>query len=41
MPEAVKERHDGLLGVALDPIVVALVNGMKELSQRISKLESE
>jgi len=41
LPEAVKERHDGLLGVALDPIVVALVNGMKELSQRISKLESE
>jgi hypothetical protein len=30
-----------MLGVSLDPIVVALVNGMKELATRMSALEDK
>lgn len=41
IPEAVRERDDGMLGVSLDPIVAALVNGMKELAQRIDKMENK
>jgi hypothetical protein len=41
IPEAVRERNDGVLGVSLDPIVAALVNGMKELAQRIDKMENK
>jgi len=42
MPHAVWEidPEDHRLGIALDPIVVALVNAMKEMAQRIEQLES-
>jgi len=43
IPHAVHEVYEEshTLGVALDPIVVALVNGMKQLAQRIEQLESK
>jgi hypothetical protein len=45
LPEAVsvygQEEEDPMLGVSLDPIVVALVNGMKELATRMSALEDK
>jgi hypothetical protein len=43
MPHAVMNVGEGeeILSVALDPIVVALVNGMKELATRMSALENK
>jgi hypothetical protein len=38
-PCAVHVTHGEMLGVSLDPIVAALVNGMKELALRIGALE--
>ena len=40
-PCAVHITHDDMLGVSLDPIVAALVNGMKELATRMSALENK
>jgi len=45
IPEAVsvygQEEADPMLGMSIDPIVVALVNGMKELATRMSALENK
>jgi len=43
IPHAVREVYEEshTLGVTLDPIVAALVNGMKQLAQRIEQLESK
>lgn len=40
-PSAVRVTFDDLLGVSLDPIVAALVNGMKEMATRMSALENK
>jgi hypothetical protein len=43
MPHAVMNVGEGeeILSVALDPVVAALVNGMKELATRMSALENK
>ena len=41
IPEAVNEGSDGYLNVNIDPVIWAMVNAIKELSEKTSKLESE